>query len=102
MTSDAVVYRSPLSHQDYRDIWRYIAEDNPDAADRLLRKIDEKLNLYAAHPGMGADRSRLAAGLRSFPVGNYLIFYRAAIGGIELVRVLHGARKFKRDQFGSE
>ena len=39
----AAVHRSPLAEQDYRDIWRYIAADNSDAADRLLRLIDARL-----------------------------------------------------------
>lgn len=30
--------------------------------------------------------------LRSSPVGNYLIFYRPLPDGIEILRVLHGAR----------
>ena len=38
-----VVRRSRLAEQDYREIWHYIAIDSPDAADRLLRKIDSKL-----------------------------------------------------------
>jgi toxin ParE1/3/4 len=87
-----VVRRSALAEQDYRDIWRYISADNPDAADRLLLRIDAKLELYASNPIMGTPRDRFALGLRSFPVGNYLVFYRIAADGIELVRVLHGAR----------
>ena len=91
----AVVRRSPLAEQDYRDIWRYIAADNPGAADRLLRRIDSKLELYAQNPALGTARDGLAPGLRSFPVGNYLVFYRIVLQGIELVRVLHGARDVK-------
>jgi toxin ParE1/3/4 len=34
----------------------------------------------------------LSEGLRSFPVGDYLVFYREADQGIEIVRVLHGSR----------
>ena len=41
---------------------------------------------------MGTRREALAPGLRSFPVGNYLVFYRVTEGGIELARVLHGMR----------
>jgi toxin ParE1/3/4 len=66
----AVVRRSALSEQDYRDTWRHIAADNVDAADRLLLRIDAKLQLYAQNPHMGRARDRLALGLRSFPVGN--------------------------------
>jgi toxin ParE1/3/4 len=38
----------------------------------------------------------MAPGLRSFPVGNYVVFYRIVPEGIELVRVLHGARDLRR------
>ena len=31
-------------------------------------------------------------GLRSWSVGNYVIFYRQVSTGIDIVRVLHGAR----------
>jgi toxin ParE1/3/4 len=86
------IHRSPLAEQDYRHIWRYIADDNPDAADRLLRLIDAKLELYAMNPAMGTARDNLIPGLRSFPVGNYLVFYRILPNGIELVRLLHSAR----------
>ena len=34
----------------------------------------------------------LGESLRSFPVGNYVIFYRAMQDGIEVVRVLSGFR----------
>ena len=91
-----LVHRSPLAEQDYRDIWRYIARDNEDAASRLLRRIDRKLELYTENPGMGTKRDKLAPGLRSFPIGNYLAFYRIVRDGIELVRVLHGARDLKK------
>lgn len=91
-----VVRRSVLAEQDYREIWRYIAADNPDAADRFLRKIDSKLELFAKYPAMGTARDKLLPGVRSFPVGNYLVFYRAIPDGIDLVRVLHGARNLKR------
>ena len=37
---------------------------------------------------------------RSFPLGNHLIFYRPIDDGIELVRVLHGARDISPEYFG--
>jgi len=30
--------------------------------------------------------------LRSFPVGQYVIFYRVAVDAVEIVTVIHGAR----------
>jgi len=94
-----IIRRSKLSESDYREIWHYSAYDNPDAAARMLRTIDQRLFLYAANPRMGANRSKLGKGLRSSPVGSYLAFYRVVEGGIELVRVLHGARQLKRSMF---
>ena len=88
----ARVTRSPLAEEDFREIWRYIAQDNPDAADALLRRIDERLLLYADNPRMGTSRESWSPGLRSFPVGRYIVFYRIVSEGIELVRVLHGMR----------
>jgi len=41
---------------------------------------------------MGKTRDHLSPGLRSFSVASYQTFYRIVPGGIELVRVLHGAR----------
>ncbi|MFM6138177.1 MAG: type II toxin-antitoxin system RelE/ParE family toxin [Cuspidothrix sp.] len=37
--------------------------------------------------------------MRYFPVGNYLILYREIKDGIEIVRVVHGARHLP-DVFG--
>ncbi len=90
-----VIRRSRLAQQDYRDVWRYIAADNPDAADEFLRRVDAKLELYARHPLMGKNRNDLAPGLRSFSVAHYLAFYNATADGIDLVRLLHGSRPLK-------
>ena len=48
--------------------------------------------LLAENPEMGRTRNDLETNLRSFPVGNYVIFYEVIVGGIEVLRVLHGAR----------
>lgn len=39
-----------------------------------------------------APRPDLAEGLRYFVVGGYLVVYRQVAGGVEIVRVVHGAR----------
>lgn len=86
------ILRSDPAKQDAAQIWEYIARDNPDAADRLLDHFDQALELIVKVPMMGRPRDALVPGLRSFRVGNYLLFYRTVAEGIELVRVLHGAR----------
>jgi toxin ParE1/3/4 len=79
---------------DLEEIWLFIAEDDPDAADHFVRTIVSRFPTLASMPQMGRHREELSARLRSFPVGNYVIFYRPVNGGIEVVRVLHGARDF--------
>jgi len=86
------VLRKPLARADLLDIWNYVADDSPAKADRLLDTINKKCQTLARFPKMGRVRNELGASLRSFPVGNYVIFYREVSRGIEIIRVLHGAR----------
>ena len=69
-----------------------MAQDDPDAADRWLDTLEEKLSLLADNPLMGPARPDIAPGLRYHPAGNYRLLYRIVSGGIEVVRVVHGAR----------
>lgn len=85
---------SAVASADLEDIWLFIAQDSPDAADRFIRTIVSRFPTLASLPYLGRQREELAARLRSFPVGNYLIFYRPMDDGIEVVRILHGARDF--------
>ena len=71
-------------------IWDYIAADNPDAADALVNRIGNTLRMLADNPRIGRERSELAASLRSFPVGNYIVFYLPLPDGIDVVRILNG------------
>ena len=84
--------RTAEAENDLLSIWRYIAEDNPSAATRLLLSIDDKCGLLADNPRLGPARPDIAPELRYFPVGSYLILYRETANGVEVVRVLHGAR----------
>lgn len=77
---------------DLDDIWLFIANDNPDAADRFYDLLLSKFLLLADQPLIGRCREDLHLNLRGFIVGNYIIFYRDTPEHIEIVRVLHGAR----------
>lgn len=77
---------------DIIEIWDYIADDSFEAADRWVDQLDEKFRLLATQPLMGRVRFELERGMRSFPFGRYVIFYMPTDEGIDVVRVLHGAR----------
>ena len=88
----AKVLRKPQAEADLIEIWTYIAQDNPTRADKLLDEIDEKLQTLAQSPFSGKARDELGPKIRSFPIGNYVLFYQPIEDGIEIIRVLHGAR----------
>ena len=70
----------------------FIAADNPAQADDFIDLIDAKFQNLSRQPGLGRRREELAAGLRSFPVGRFVIFYLQVQDCLQIVRVLHGAR----------
>lgn len=93
------ILRTPESRRDYVEIWSYISVRDLAAAERLVRRFDATLEVIASAPNMGRKVEELAANLRSFPVGSYLIFYRPLDDGMELIRVLHGARDIIPEYF---
>ena len=77
----------------------FIGERNLDAGIRFFDEAKAAFRLLATNPGFGAlrtARNLRLKGLRSWPIRgfqNYLVIYRPLEdGGIEVVRVLHGAR----------
>ena len=86
------ILKRPEAENDLEEIWLYIAQDHPDNADKLLDEIEETCKKLVQFTNMGRNRDELHPGLRSFPVGKYLIFYLPISGGLEIVRVLHGMR----------
>jgi toxin ParE1/3/4 len=89
------VYRlSRQAEADVLEIWLSIAVNNSDAADRLLDRFSETYALLASNPHVGTKVDRFRVGLRCFSVGAYVVFFVPTDDGIEVYRVLHGARNF--------
>ena len=63
-----------------------------EVADRLIDSIEDRFALISDYPVIGRICDDLAPGVRSFPVGNYLVYYRKRRGIIQILRILHGAR----------
>ena len=82
---------TPLARNDLQEIKAYIAQDNPKAALQYMRILKQKCDMLAQTPTIGVCREEYC-NLYKFPVDKYLIFYRIAESGIEVIRILHGAR----------
>ena len=85
---------APEARRDLTAIRDYIARDNRQAARRVVLRLRDLARLLAGAPALGRRRPELGRHLRSFAADPYVLFYRPleAEAGIELVRVLHGAR----------
>ncbi len=78
---------------DLDEIWEYIAADDIDAADRWIGKLYDAFESLAQMPGMGHRREDLTSyPVLFWPVGAYLVIYRAERGPIEIVAVTQGSR----------
>lgn len=88
----AVIRKRPRALLDLADIWSYIAEDSVTNADRFAVRIDKTFRLVARRPGIGGARPELYPDLRSFVIGKYVVFYLPLKDGIDVIRILHGAR----------
>ena len=92
------IVQSPQAKADVLSAAKYIAvqSQSRDAAYKFIDRVDEKLTLIARHRDAGESREDLGRRIRAFPVGQYTIFYRAIVNGIEVVRLLHSARDIPR------
>ena len=83
---------SAQSSLDEVEIWLYVARRSPDAADRLMATIERTYQSLAKFPRLGQRCEELGEGLRCSPVGRYVVYYRAIQDGVEVLRVIPGAR----------
>jgi toxin ParE1/3/4 len=84
------IFRSDKAHSDLLQIYAYLAERNPRAADAVIEQVNAKLENLCGFPFIGRERSSLTAGLRSILVGTHVIFYVVERDRIVIVRVIDG------------
>ena len=72
----------------------YISQDDPEAAVRVVNKIRTGVDKIKEFPFMG--RTGRVDGTRELVIGNtpYIVIYRVSDDAIEILRILHSARKF--------
>lgn len=98
----AVILKRPRALLDLAEIWSYIAEDSVTNADTFAARIDKSLRLLARRLGIGRIRAELYPDLRSFVIGKYVLFYLPLKNGIDVIRLLHGARDIQSVFEGEE
>lgn len=91
------IIKRPAAKQDLIEQADFIAQDNLEAALRFLDAAEKTFDQLARLPRIGKSRKVKSQvfGVRQFPITGfekYLVFYRQIRGGIEILRVLHGAR----------
>jgi len=85
------------AEQDLDEIYVYWAKRaSPETADRLMDGIVDRFWLLGEHPDAGRLSEDIAAGVKCFPAGKYLIYYRSTRRGTDILHVFHGARDQRR------
>ena len=83
----------PEAFADLNQIWDYIAEQNVDAADRVIEELFNTVGTLAESPHIGHYRPDPAARpLRFATVRDYLIAYAPDENPLWVIAVIHGRR----------
>ena len=89
----AVVRYARLARQDLLDIWLWIANDSGVArADDIVARMEGRGAGLADFPEMGVARPDIAPDARSLVVERWLLLYRLGSDGVQIMRVVDGAR----------
>jgi toxin ParE1/3/4 len=85
---------TPLAETEAREIHRYIAEDSIGAADRQVDLLLESIHGLSRFPGKG--RTGRVHGTRELVVPGtpYIVVYRLVDATIQILSILHGARRW--------
>lgn len=95
------VYKHERAKRDLEEIFVFLGERDLATGLDFLLAAEQTFDLLAQMPNLGVRRSFRAhrlLSLRQFPVksyAEYLVFYQPVIGGVEIIRVLHGKRDLK-------
>ena len=74
----------------------YIGNENPDAADRFIETIFAAVDRLAKYPASGRPGRVLGTRELVVPGTPYIVPYRIRENRVEVLLVLHGARKWPR------
>ncbi len=91
------VVLSPQAREDLREIFLYLAADNPAAAHLILTRIQERVKELRDNPHIG--RPGRVPGTRELVVSKtpYLVPYQVRDEVLQILRVYHGSRLWPKD-----
>lgn len=86
-----------LARRDVDTAYEYVAVDGARAADQFIGRIQEAATVLARHPMAG--RAGRIPGTRELVIAGtpWIIPYRILRGSIDILAVIHGARKWPDD-----
>ena len=85
---------TPRAREELLSIFVEIGRHAPQAAERWFDRMEQAAGLLADAPLIGVARDDLKVGLRSFAVGNHLIFFVPSDDGVTVARVIDGRRDY--------
>lgn len=77
---------------DLEHLYEYIAQDNPEAAASEAGEVVEAVKHFGDYPASG--RPGRVPGTRELVISRYIVAYRVKDGVVQILRVLHAARKW--------
>jgi toxin ParE1/3/4 len=87
---------TPPALRDLRSIWTWVADDSgEDRADQLIDGLAVATDRLVEMPQLGSAKPEFGKAIRCYVVRPYLIFYRSAVKGIEIIRVIDGRRHIR-------
>jgi toxin ParE1/3/4 len=85
------------AERDLDEIFVYWAKrTSVEVAGRLIDAIAERFGLIGGNPRCGRTCGDIAPGVRCFPAGKYLVYYRKMRQAVEILHVFHGAQDQKK------
>jgi toxin ParE1/3/4 len=90
-----IVFRR-AAQQDLERIVLRIAVEDPAAGRRFRDRVLDRIGVLRSFPESAQPRPEFGIGVRTIPIGRYIVFVRVAVPKVVVLRIIHGARDLPR------